>query len=254
MNNKLNILFITQDDPFYIRIFFEEFFSKFRDKVNILGVVICPTMAKKSKFSLFEQMFNFFGPVDFMRMAYRYAVSKIQGKNLENTCKQNDIMVYHEKNPNREEFITKWNDKGIDVLVSIAAPHKFKKKLLGLAKKETINIHHAKLPSYQGMMPNFWQMYHGEKSAGITVHRMNEGIDQGEIILQKEVPIETNEPLEHLIRRTKKMAAHCIIEALDLIATGKVELKPNDISKATYFGFPSSRDVAEFRRRGGRLL
>ena len=254
MKNKLKVLFITQEDPFYIRIFFEEFFKHYSDRVDILGVVICPTMAKKSLLALVQQMYEFFGPVDFVRMCWRYLIVKVRGDNLMKLCNQNGIVAYKENNPNSDTFIREWQKKDIEVLVSIAAPHKFKEKLLQLPKKACINIHHAKLPRYQGMMPNFWQMYHQEKDVGITVHRMNQEIDQGQILLQKEVPIAQGESLDHLIKRTKMMAAHCIMEALELIEKGTVEYRENDVNERTYFHFPAKQHVVEFRQKGGRLL
>ena len=57
INNQPRILFITQEDPFYIRIFFEEFLKNYSDKTHILGVAICPTMAKKSTIELVKQMY-----------------------------------------------------------------------------------------------------------------------------------------------------------------------------------------------------
>ena len=252
--DKLKILFITQDDPFYVKLFFEEFFKNYSDKVDILGVAICPPMAKKSVSALIQQMYDFFGPIDFIRMCWRYLLAKLSGENLKKLCKQNNIAVCEAKNPNSANFIDHWQKQGIDVLVSVAAPYKFKEKLLKLAKIDCINIHHAKLPRYQGMMPNFWQMYHQEKNAGVTVHRMNEGIDQGDILLQKEVPVEADESLDHLIKRTKRMGAHFIMEALELIRQGKAEYKPNDLSKGVYFCFPTKQHLVEFRRRGGKLL
>jgi len=255
IDKKLRILFITQEDPFYVKVFFEEFFKLYKDKSNILGVVICPTMNKKSLLKLVKQMLDFYGFRDFLIILSRFITLKTAKENLRQLCAHNQIPVYKEKNINGDTFIKHWQNKSIDVIVSVAAPQIFKKNLLDLPKWGCINIHHAKLPHYRGMMPNFWQMYYSEKNAGISVHKINQRIDEGEIILQKEVPlVEQNESLDSLIKRTKRIGAHCIIEALELIRDDRVAYLAYHKENGSYFSFPSKAQVKEFRRMGNRLL
>jgi methionyl-tRNA formyltransferase len=247
-------LFITQDDPFYIRLFFEEFLKYYSDKNEISGVVICPTMGEKTIISLINQMYSFYGIRDFCKMTLRYLSAKFKGDTLENICRHYDITVHKECDINSDLFLDYWREKNLDVIVSVAAPTIFKKGLLELPNWGCINIHHAKLPFYRGMMPNFWQMYHSEENAGITVHRINAGIDEGEIILQREIPIEKDDSLDSLIKRSKKIGAHCIIEALDMIKKCSVTYISNHKEKGSYFSFPSREEVREFKRRGKKIL
>jgi methionyl-tRNA formyltransferase len=104
------------------------------------------------------------------------------------------------------------------------------------------------------MLPNFWQMYHGETSVGLTIHRINAGIDDGDILLQTETPIVAGESLDALIRRTKKLGASLLIDVLRRVRAGDVRAIANRREHATYFTFPTRRDVEEFRRRGYRLI
>jgi len=254
INNQPRILFITQEDPFYIRIFFEEFLKNYSDKTHILGVVICPTMAKKSTIELVKQMYSFYGMRDFLRMALRYILVKVKGNTLKSLCNIYNIPIYKEYNINGDVFLDYWGQRNLDVIVSVAAPKTFKKNLLNLPKWGCINIHHSKLPHYRGMMPNFWQMYHSEKNSGITVHKINSKIDEGEIILQQEITIDAGESLDSLIKRSKRRGAHSVIEALGMIREGKVVYLPNHIEKGLYFSFPTRADVLEFRRRGKKIL
>jgi methionyl-tRNA formyltransferase len=104
------------------------------------------------------------------------------------------------------------------------------------------------------MLPNFWQMYHGETSVGLTVHRINAGIDDGDILLQTETPIVAGESLDALIRRTKRLGAGLLIDVLRCVRNGDVRVIENPREHATYFKFPTRRDAEEFRRRGYRLI
>ena len=63
MTSSFRIVFITQDDPFYVRCFFSEFFRIYPDLGEIQAVVIQSPFGKKSTWGLAKQMYNFYGPV-----------------------------------------------------------------------------------------------------------------------------------------------------------------------------------------------
>lgn len=257
--------FITQDDPIYVRIFFDEFFRSYKDRDAIRAVVIAPAMGKKSIGALAKQMYDFYGPIDFLRVGTRYAIGKglarlprwLRGNksfSLAQLCEDQGIPVVQARNVNAPEFLDLAKTWDLSLVISVAAPQIFREHLINLPSQGCINIHNSPLPKYRGMLPNFWQMYHGEREVGTTVHRINAGIDDGDIILQKFSPIESGESLDSLIRRTKKLGARFMADAIELVRTGKATAIPNRKEDATYFSFPKPDDVREFRRRGYRLL
>jgi methionyl-tRNA formyltransferase len=265
MTSSLKLAFITQDDPFYVRIFFEEFFRTFDRLGEIKIVVIAPAMGKKKFSELLRQMYDFYGPWDFLWVGTRYVLYKLASKlpawlrggrffSVEQVCRYHGVPVMHARNINDSEFLRGFAERGLDLIVSLAAPQVFREQLIGLPHRGCINIHNSKLPKYRGMLPNFWQMFHGEKTVGTTIHRINAGIDDGDILLQTETPIAERESLDALIRRTKMLGARLMIEVLQKFRTGEVPVIQNRKEDATYFTFPTRRDVAEFRRRGYRLL
>lgn len=262
---NLNILFITQDDPFYVRIFFEEFLKNCKRPSEIKGVVIAPAMGKKSFGRLLSQMYGFYGPVDFTRVGLKYVACKAAAASagllrikstgtLKGLCESYGIPVINASNINSDEFLREIALLRLDLVISVAAPQIFKEKLISLPSKGCINIHNSKLPKYRGMLPNFWQMYHGEKTVGTTVHYINAGLDDGDILVQKETPIVPGESLDSLIRKTKKFGASVMMEAIDGIRKGNLKPKPNAKENSTYFTFPTKAEVSEFRKRGYRLL
>ena len=169
-------------------------------------------------------------------------------------CHRYGVPTWKCGNVNSETFLNKINTMDLDLIISVAAPQIFKDQLIGVPRRGCINIHNSKLPKYRGMMPNFWQMFHGEKAVGITVHRINLGIDDGEILLQKEVPIQEQETLDSLIRRTKILGAHLMIEVVRLMKCDRLQPLPNPSSSSSYYSFPSPQDVKEFRQKGFRLI
>ena len=102
-------------------------------------------------------------------------------------------------------------------------------------------------------MPNFWAMYHGDRTAGITVHLMDTKIDRGKIILQTEIPIHPDESLDSLMKRSKRAAADLVIQALEKIRSGTAKLQEYE-GKGSYFSFPKREHVRHLRARGRRLL
>ncbi len=140
-----------------------------------------------------------------------------------------------------------------DLFISVASPIIFKESLIKIPKLDCINIHSAPLPKYRGMLPNFWQLYHGEKEAGITIHKIDCGIDTGDIIAQSCVPIESHDSLNDLIIKTKKQGAHLMIGVIEDFRKGKVEYKKMK-GESSYFSFPTRKEVLELRKRGRKLL
>ena len=184
----MRIVFVTQDDPFYIKTMFEEFLTQNGDRHEVKAVVVCKTMGKKMS-KLVPQLYGFYGPVDFGRMGFRFAsnkflaatVGRITSKafNLEQLFAARGVEVLRAENINSRALHDKLSAIEFDIIVSVAAPQVFKKRLLRLPDKGCINIHTARLPQYRGMMPNFWVMHNGDKQSAITIHTMDAEIDAG---------------------------------------------------------------------------
>ena len=140
-----------------------------------------------------------------------------------------------------------------DLLVSILGNQIFKKPLIELAPKGSINLHTALLPKYRGLMPTFWVMKNNEKYTGVSVFFIDEGIDSGPIITQEKVKI-GNLTQEQLIRKTKKIGMELISKSINLIMKNKVKLIKNNQSESSYFSFPTKKDVMEFNQIGKKFF
>lgn len=262
--DDMNIVFITQDDPFYIKVFFENLLNAYGRREEIKGVFVCKTMGKGAM-ALARQMYGFYGPLDFIRVGARLAGCRVMSAvcsalgigrfyGLRQVLDYYKIPVIPAAGINGPEFVESVSALKPDLIISVACPKIFKDRLIALPRLGCINIHTAKLPRYRGMMPNFWNMYNNEKTTGITVHRISAGIDEGEIILQREIPVLPDESLDALIRRTKRLGASLMAEAIEMIRTGSVKPIPNDKAQGTYYSFPTREDVRRFRSLGKRLI
>ena len=194
----MKIEFISQDDPLYILPFFEEFFRNYSKDFEIAQVSISRAMGKRPRTQLLKELACLYRPTGFARILGRVGFSKMMGAlprsrassrfyTLAQLCRAYGVPCQPIGNPNAPEFIETVKQRSADVIVSVACPFILKETFLNLPPLGCINIHHAPLPRYKGMMPTFWQMFHGEKKVGVTVHYMVPKIDEGQALLQAEL-------------------------------------------------------------------
>jgi methionyl-tRNA formyltransferase len=261
----MKIEFLTQDDPLYVLPFFDEFVRSYASEFEILHIATCPTMGKRSRLQMVKELTQLYGSTGMARLVSRLAFSKLAGllpresgasgyRTLAQLCRAYLIAHTQIGNPNAPEFVDLVRGRAPDLLVSVACPYILKEPLLTLAPKGAINIHHAPLPRYKGMMPTFWQMYHGEKTVGLTIHYMVTKLDEGQVLLQEQQPIVEGETLDQVIRRSKRYGAHAMARALRQLRDGNTSPAILDQSKGSYYTFPTADEIAEFHRRGLRAI
>lgn len=261
----MKIEFLTQDDPLYVLPFFEEFVRNYSREFEILQISAAPTMGKRSRAQLLKELWQLYGTRGFVRLVSRVGISRLLGAlpkrsgatryySLGQLSRSYGIPYAKIGNPNAKEFVDSVRRRMPALLISVACPFILKDELLGIAPLGAINIHHAPLPRYKGMMPTFWQMFHGEKSVGLTIHYMAKQVDEGAALLQAESQIESGETLDHLIQRSKRHGAHCMAKVLRQFSEGSTSPLGLNHSKGSYFTFPSAEEIAEFRRRGFRAI
>src|SRR6185437_5654348 len=247
----MRIEFLTQDDPLYILPFFDEFLRHYASTFEVIQVSCCPTMGKRSRTQLLKELTALYGPIGVTRLAGRAGISKALGKvpkgkdarrfhTLEQLCHAYRIPFEKIGNPNTEAFVESLRRRSPELLASVACPYILKQPILNVAPLGAINVHHAPLPRYKGMMPTFWQMFHNEKTVGVTVHYMSAKIDEGDALFQDQQFIEPGETLDHLIQRSKRHGAHCMAGVMRQIQEGSVTRIALDKSQSSYFTFPTS--------------
>jgi methionyl-tRNA formyltransferase len=156
---------------------------------------------------------------------------------------------------NDAAFVASLRAREVELIVSVACPQVLKADILSVPKRGAINIHGALLPDYQGMLPSFWVLANGEPHGGVTVHYMDEQIDNGDIIVQQPVPIEARDTVHSLVKRAKiGIGKHLLVDAIDKIERGEVKRTKMDTSRARYFSFPDAEAVRRFRARGRRFI
>ncbi|HDH07471.1 MAG TPA: hypothetical protein ENG89_00430 [Candidatus Moranbacteria bacterium] len=261
----MNIMFVTQDEPFYIKSFFRRFLSQYLEKDMIKGVLIQKTFNQGSFSGVLKKALDFYGKFGFFYMGLQYAgikASDLQSRllniqfnhSIEQIVEKHGIPLLKFESVNGVDFLEFIRKEDISLIISVAASEIFKKSVLNAPAMGCINVHSAPLPKYRGMMPNFWTLYNKEEYAWITVHKMVEKLDEGPIILQESFNVFPRESYNSLAKRSKEYAAELLIKVLKMFEDGTVRYLPNDSSKATYYTFPTKEEVHEFKKRGGRII
>jgi methionyl-tRNA formyltransferase len=105
--------------------------------------------------------------------------------------------------------------------------------MLQLPKHGNINLHASLLPKYRGAAPIQWAVANGESVTGVTTMRIDEGLDTGGILLQKELAILDEDTAETLSPRLAAIGAELVIETLRGLAEGTISPQPQKNDQAT---------------------
>lgn len=97
-----------------------------------------------------------------------------------------------------------------------------------------INVHASLLPRYRGAAPIQWALLRGETTTGVTIMRMNERMDEGDMLLQRETAVEPGETYGALQQRLAALGAAALMEALAGLHAGTLRDTPQDAAAATY--------------------
>ena len=120
-----------------------------------------------------------------------------------------------------------------DAGVVIAYGQLIGKDLLGLPTHGMMGVHPSLLPKYRGAAPVAWTLLNGETATGVTIFRLNERLDAGDILLQERVPIQPGESADALAGRLSRLGADALVTAMDRLSEGRARLIPQDDAQAS---------------------
>ncbi len=121
-----------------------------------------------------------------------------------------------------------------DIIIVVAFGQILKRPLLDIAPYGAINIHASLLPRYRGPAPIQWAIMNGDTMTGLTSMRMEEGLDTGPILLQKELAIAQNETFGELHDRLAAISGPFLLETLDKMKKGTLSESRQNEGLASY--------------------
>ena len=151
------------------------------------------------------------------------------------------IPVLQPEKVRTEEFAQWLRDQNPDVLITAAYGRILPGTVLKIPRLGCLNIHASLLPYYRGASPINGCVIHGETKTGITIMRMDEGMDTGDILAQQEMEIPADMDAGDLSRRLSQLASVMIVPVMEGWTAGAIAALPQDHSLATYTK-PMNRD------------
>lgn len=125
-------------------------------------------------------------------------------------------------------------DIGIMAFVLQFAPQEF----VTIPRHGTIQYHPSLLPKYRGPSSINWPIIKGDTETGLSIFRPSDGLDEGQVILQKRTPIAPDDTLGSVyFDRLFPMGVQAMLEAADLVVAGKHTETVQDESQASYEGW-----------------
>jgi len=155
---------------------------------------------------------------------------KISKSEVKTYSELNNIKVLQPDNLSNPDFI-KQIKKVNPILIVVVAFKKLPSILYKIPKHGAINLHASLLPDYRGAAPINWCLMNNETSTGVSIIKINEKIDYGNILMQEKVLIDKHEDFETLKNKLSSIGSEILFKTIDLIIQNKIEGKKQVISK-----------------------
>lgn len=143
------------------------------------------------------------------------------------------IPVYQPERASSREAIEHLKGMGADLFVVIAFGQILTPEALAIPKLYAINLHGSLLPRYRGAAPTNWAVINGDKTSGVTIIRMNERMDEGDIILKRDVAIDDEDTNITLSETLSALGAKALMESIELIDSGRANFEKQNKDQAT---------------------
>jgi len=162
----------------------------------------------------------------------RVAFSPVKEEALLNGTRE--IVLFQPERVREETFQGNLRDLRPDLFVVAAYGQILPKLLLEIPRYGAVNVHASLLPKYRGAAPIAWAILKGERVTGVTIMRMDEGMDTGDILSQGEIPMEDEETAETLHDKLASLGAPLLLETVSRMKRGEVTPIRQDSSRVTY--------------------
>lgn len=121
-----------------------------------------------------------------------------------------------------------------DLIVVVAYGHILPKSILDIPAHGCVNVHASLLPKYRGAAPINWAVVRGEAVTGVTIMKMDVGMDTGPMLLARKIPIGEDDTAETLFSKLSLLGVEALLEALRRLHEGALPEIPQEDSLATY--------------------
>ena len=173
---------------------------------------------------------------------------------VKQTAEKLGIPVYQPKRVRESEALALLRSYEPELIVVAAFGQILPKELLDMPQYGCINVHASLLPKYRGAAPIQWAILNGDAVTGVTIMRMDVGLDTGDMIAKAEVAITPQDTGGSLFDRLAETGAKLCVETIPWIVDGTAVYTPQDEQAATKVGQISKKDgLIDFTRSAAAI-
>lgn len=163
---------------------------------------------------------------------------------IKQICKQANVPLRQFNKKDFNAHLKDWlQEHSPDVVFVKTFPFLIPAECLSIPKHGFINFHYAPLPEWRGSNPLFWMIRNQVKEAGVSIHKMDEAFDSGDLILQHRIPLAAEATFGLLCTQLAYLGLELTQVLLQQMATGTTKAEPQDNSKAKWYGRPTPADL-----------
>ena len=241
----MKVCIITTEDPFYTSKIMNELIKN--KSISIELVIMHNGFINIKRI---YSTFFIYGFIKFIKTVISVIYNSIKGGIVKNLFVKSKIEVLETNNINSADVIDKLKSKEIDIIISNNCPQRIKNKVLETSKIASINVHLGLLPNYRGLFPLFHAFIRDEKYVGVSIHYMNILFDDGIILSQKKIKIDSNDDLFNLYEKAFDSVPKLIENAIHKIMNlDKKQLIQNKKSESSYFSYPNFKEITLYHKK-----
>lgn len=158
---------------------------------------------------------------------------KLAAPPVKETALRLGLPVFQPERVRRPEALEYLRDLAIDAMVVVGYGQIIPQSVIDLAPLGILNVHASLLPKYRGAGPIQWSIVNGEAITGVTIMRIDAGLDTGDMLLKAETPIAPDENAIELGSRLSTIGADLLVKALRGLAAGTITPEKQDSTQAT---------------------
>ena len=170
---------------------------------------------------------------------------KLQASPVKELALRHGLPILQPDRARNEAFIQQLRELQPDLIAVAAYGQILPPTILELPRFGCLNVHTSLLPQYRGAAPIQWAILQGESKTGVTVMKMEEGMDTGAILTQSETPIQPEDDSAKLHDRLAKIGAELLIQTIPDYVAGRISPRPQLAEGVTY--------APEIKKEDGRL-
>lgn len=141
-----------------------------------------------------------------------------------------------------EKFVAELRTLAPDLIAVAAFGQILPKVILELPCFGCLNVHTSLLPKYRGAAPIQWAILNGDAETGVTIMKMDVGLDTGDILTQRTTPIRDEDNAATLHDRLAQLGAELLVQTIPNYVAGKILPQPQDAARATHVGKINKED------------